>query len=125
MDERRYAGSNLNKAEAVFAEAIYHRPRIRLTIRQRTLVLEQWPVTPGRARCARGQDQGRGATRNRLGGAGLGLFRRTTRMGSSTPIKARAFPDWRRQRARRPPRWHRRIRSINSTSTGAYPSVAA
>ena len=31
MDERRYAGSNLNKAEAVFAEAIYHRPRIRLT----------------------------------------------------------------------------------------------
>ena len=40
-----YAGSNVDRAEAVFAEAIYHRPRIRLTIRQRTLVLEQWPKT--------------------------------------------------------------------------------
>ena len=38
-----YAGSNLDKAREVFAEAIYHRPRIRLTIRQRTEVLEQWP----------------------------------------------------------------------------------
>ena len=25
--------------------AIYHRPRIRLTIRQRSLVLEQWPAS--------------------------------------------------------------------------------
>jgi hypothetical protein len=33
----------LDKAREVFAEAIYHRPRIRLTIRQRSLVLEQWP----------------------------------------------------------------------------------
>jgi hypothetical protein len=38
-----YAGSNLDKARAVFAEAIDHRPRIRLTIRQRNQVLEQWP----------------------------------------------------------------------------------
>ena len=28
-----YAGSNLDKAREVFAEAINHRPRIRLTIR--------------------------------------------------------------------------------------------
>ena len=34
--------SNLNKAQAVFAAAIKHRPRIRLTIR--SLVLEQWPA---------------------------------------------------------------------------------
>ena len=27
----------------LFAEAIKHRPRIRLTIRQRTRVLQQWP----------------------------------------------------------------------------------
>ena len=35
-----YAGSSLDKAREMFAAAIYHRPRIRLTIRQRTLVLE-------------------------------------------------------------------------------------
>ena len=40
-----YAGSDLDKAQAIFAEAIKHRPRIRLTIRQRTQVLEQWPKT--------------------------------------------------------------------------------
>ena len=38
-----YAGSSLDKAREVFAAAINHRPRIRLTIRQRTRVLEQWP----------------------------------------------------------------------------------
>ena len=37
---------NHARGSSVFAEAIYHRPRIRLTIRQRTLVFEQWPVTP-------------------------------------------------------------------------------
>jgi hypothetical protein len=42
-----YAGSNLDKAREVFAEAVYHRPRIRLTIRQRTQVLEQWPTLSG------------------------------------------------------------------------------
>jgi hypothetical protein len=39
-----YAGNNLDKARELFAEAIRHRPRIRLTIRQRTRVLEQWPI---------------------------------------------------------------------------------
>jgi hypothetical protein len=38
-----YAGNNLDKARELFAEAVEHRPRIRLTIRQRTRVLEQWP----------------------------------------------------------------------------------
>jgi hypothetical protein len=42
VDHMLYAGSNLDKAQAVFAAAIKHRPRIRLTIRQRSLVLEQW-----------------------------------------------------------------------------------
>ena len=43
VDHMLYAGSSLDKAREVFAAAIYHRPRIRLTIRQRTQVLEQWP----------------------------------------------------------------------------------
>jgi hypothetical protein len=43
VDRMIHAGSSLDKAREVFAEAIYHRPRIRLTIRQRSLVLEQWP----------------------------------------------------------------------------------
>jgi hypothetical protein len=38
-----YAGSNLDKARKIFFGAISHRPRIRLTIRQRTVVLERWP----------------------------------------------------------------------------------
>jgi hypothetical protein len=38
-----YAGNNLDKAREVFAAAIYHRPRIRLTIRQWTRVLDEWP----------------------------------------------------------------------------------
>ena len=36
-----YAGNNLAIAEDIFARAIKHRPRIRLTIRQRTRVLQQ------------------------------------------------------------------------------------
>ena len=38
-----YAGNNLDKACDIFAAAIKHRPKIRLTIRQRTRVLHQWP----------------------------------------------------------------------------------
>jgi hypothetical protein len=44
VDRMLYAGNNLDKAQTVFAEAIKHRLRIRLTIRQRTRVLEQWPA---------------------------------------------------------------------------------
>lgn len=43
VDRLLYAGNNLEKAQKIFAESIKHRPRIRLTIRQRTLVLQQWP----------------------------------------------------------------------------------
>ena len=44
VDRMLYAGSSLDKAREVFAAAIYHLPRIHLTIRQRTQVLEQWPA---------------------------------------------------------------------------------
>jgi hypothetical protein len=39
-----YAGNNLDKAREKFEEAIKHRPRIRLTIRQRIRVVQQWPA---------------------------------------------------------------------------------
>ena len=43
IDRLLYAGNNLEKARKLFADAIKHRPRIRLTIRQRPRVLFQWP----------------------------------------------------------------------------------
>jgi hypothetical protein len=43
IDRLLYAGDSLEKARALFGEAIKHRPRIRLTIRQRTHLLDQWP----------------------------------------------------------------------------------
>jgi hypothetical protein len=43
IDRLLYAGNNLEKARDVFASAIKYRPRIRLTLRQRTCVLFQWP----------------------------------------------------------------------------------
>jgi thiamine monophosphate kinase len=43
-----YAGNNLGRARAVFERSIKHRRRIRLTIRQRTRLLDQWP--PAHAR---------------------------------------------------------------------------
>ena len=43
VDRLLYAGNNLEKARLIFAKAVEHRPRIRLTIRQRTRVLLQWP----------------------------------------------------------------------------------
>ena len=47
VDRLLYAGNDLDKARELFAEAIKSRPRIRLTIRQRTRVLEQWPKQSG------------------------------------------------------------------------------
>jgi hypothetical protein len=44
IERMLYAGNNLDKARDIFVKAIKHRPRIRLTIRQRTRVLQQWPV---------------------------------------------------------------------------------
>jgi hypothetical protein len=43
VDSLLYAGNSLGRAQAVFGNAIKHRPRIRLTIRQRTRVLDEWP----------------------------------------------------------------------------------
>jgi thiamine monophosphate kinase len=43
VDSLLYAGNSLGRAQAVFENAIKHRPRIRLAIRQRTRVLKQWP----------------------------------------------------------------------------------
>jgi hypothetical protein len=44
VDRLLYAGNSLLRAESVFEAAIKHRPRIRLTIRQRTRVLKEWPT---------------------------------------------------------------------------------
>ena len=41
--ELLFAGSSLDKAKRVFDRWVKHRPRIRMTIRQRTRVLQQWP----------------------------------------------------------------------------------
>jgi hypothetical protein len=38
-----YAGNTLGRARSVFESAIKHRPRIRLTIWQRTRLVDQWP----------------------------------------------------------------------------------
>jgi hypothetical protein len=43
VDSLLYAANSLGRARSVFESAIKHRPRIRLTIRQRTRVLDQWP----------------------------------------------------------------------------------
>jgi hypothetical protein len=38
-----YAGNNLDKARRIFERTHKDRPRIRLTIRQRMRVLDEWP----------------------------------------------------------------------------------
>jgi hypothetical protein len=43
VDRLVYAGNNLEKARDLFQGAIKHQPRIRLTIRQRNRVLDEWP----------------------------------------------------------------------------------
>jgi hypothetical protein len=44
VDRMLYAGNNLERAREIFTNAIEFRPRIRLTIRQRTRLLQQWPA---------------------------------------------------------------------------------
>jgi hypothetical protein len=46
IERMLFAGSNLDKARALFEREIKRRPRIRLTIRQRTRVLDAWPPNP-------------------------------------------------------------------------------
>jgi hypothetical protein len=43
VTELLFAGSSLDKAKRVFDRWAKHRPRIRMTIRQRTRVLYEWP----------------------------------------------------------------------------------
>ena len=43
VDSLLYGGNHLDKAREVFDSAIRHRPRIRLTIRQRMRMLDEWP----------------------------------------------------------------------------------
>ena len=43
IDALLYAGNNLDNAQKIFVATVKHRPSIRLTIRQRTRVLQQWP----------------------------------------------------------------------------------
>ena len=45
VEELLYAGSSLDKAFAIFATMVRYWPRIRLTIRQGTRVLQEWPPT--------------------------------------------------------------------------------
>jgi hypothetical protein len=45
VDRLLYAGNNLEKARDLLAKAIKHRPRIRLTLRQRTRILDEYPRT--------------------------------------------------------------------------------
>ena len=40
-----YAGNDLQRARSIFAAGIKRRPRARLTIRQRSRVLWNWPET--------------------------------------------------------------------------------
>jgi hypothetical protein len=42
VDSLLYAGNNLTEAQEIFANAV-KRPSIRITIRQRTRVLQRWP----------------------------------------------------------------------------------
>jgi hypothetical protein len=48
VDSLLYAGNSLGRARAVFERTIQHRPRIRLTIRQRTRMLNEWSPADGR-----------------------------------------------------------------------------
>ena len=43
IDALLYAGNNLDKAREIFVTTVKHRPRIRLTIRQRSRMLDRWP----------------------------------------------------------------------------------
>ena len=48
IEELLLAGNSLDKARRVFGRFITKRPRSRLTIRQRSRVLQEWPPTVAR-----------------------------------------------------------------------------
>ena len=60
VDSLLYAGNSLGRARSIFEYAIQHRPRIRLTIRQRTRVLDEWPP-PGAVKMTPGPPPRRGS----------------------------------------------------------------
>ena len=43
IEEMVFAGNSLAKAQRIFENFIKKRPRVRLTIRQRARVLQEWP----------------------------------------------------------------------------------
>jgi hypothetical protein len=43
VDSLLYAGNSLARARSVFDHAIKHRPRIRLMLRHRMRLLDEWP----------------------------------------------------------------------------------
>ena len=45
IERMLWAGNSLDKAREIFDAEVKRRPRIRLTIRQRTRVLQRWPET--------------------------------------------------------------------------------
>jgi hypothetical protein len=45
IEELLFAGNSLDKARRIFEPFIQRRPRARLTTRQRTRVLREWPPT--------------------------------------------------------------------------------
>ena len=46
IEEMLFAGNSLAEAQRVFERFIKNRPRVRLTIHQRTRVLQEWPSSP-------------------------------------------------------------------------------
>ncbi len=48
IERMLYAGNDLERPREIFMNAIGFRPRIRLTIRQRLRVVQQWPPTTER-----------------------------------------------------------------------------
>jgi hypothetical protein len=53
VDGLLYAGNNLGRARWVFERAIKHRPRMHVTIRQQTRVLDQYPPRPSEPMASR------------------------------------------------------------------------
>jgi hypothetical protein len=43
IERMLFAGNSLDRARAIFADFIREQPRAKLTIRQRTRVLDRWP----------------------------------------------------------------------------------
>jgi hypothetical protein len=43
IDGVLYAGDNIDEAREIYERAIKHRPRIKLTIRRRNHIVEEWP----------------------------------------------------------------------------------